>query len=254
MACALCLVAAPARAAFAPRVPLHARARHRPLCRLATHARACAARPSADDAEPGPRGAGADGATAADEELNLLQTQLFAAIADEDYARACTLRDRIAASAGDASDSSWDAHDVPDWLSDWLGRLRFGAPTRVQLNALRAMGSDGDRDLVISAPTGSGKTLAYLLPALTALSDQLMQARDLGHSLCYFSASISAACRIAGGPRRLPPIRARRPSPRTAPPAVDRRPHASGDGGRADERTRRAGPSHRHAFHPSRRS
>ena len=70
-----------------------------------------------------------------------------------------------------------------DWLSDWLGRLRFGAPTRVQLNALRAMGSDGDRDLVISAPTGSGKTLAYLLPALTALSDQLMQARDLCRSL-----------------------------------------------------------------------
>ena len=183
VACALCLVTVPARAAFAPRVPLHARARHRPLCRHATHARACAARPPADEAEPGPRGAGAGGAADDDEELNLLQTQLFAAIADEDYARACTLRDRIAASAGDASDSSWDAHDVPDWLSDWLGRLRFGAPTRVQLNALRAMGSDGDRDLVISAPTGSGKTLAYLLPALTALSDQLMQARDLGRSL-----------------------------------------------------------------------
>ena len=80
-------------------------------------------------------------------------------------------------------EAPWPDLGVPDWLSDRLERLNFPLPTRVQLHALRAAES-GD-DTAVCAPTGSGKTLSYLLPLLSALSDDLLS-EDLSNYLAGF--------------------------------------------------------------------
>lgn len=115
----------------------------------------------------------------ADPDLNLLQTRLYHAVATEDYEAAAAYRDRIAARLGQGwqQGRDWRSYRVPEWLCDRLERMGFQLPTRVQMHALEAMGKEG-RDAAICAATGSGKTLAYLVPALTRLSAELMQARS----------------------------------------------------------------------------
>ena len=113
-------------------------------------------------------------------DLNTLQTELYAALEEEDYAAAAHLRDRIELVTGAGGAGDWSALGVPEWLSDRLHRLDFTMPTRVQLQALRAIALG--EDAAICAVTGSGKSLAYLVPALTQLSDDLMQ-EDLSQFL-----------------------------------------------------------------------
>lgn len=110
------------------------------------------------------------------DDLNFLQTHLYQAVSHEDYRAAATYRDRILAMVGQKPNDSydWRSFGVPEWLCDRLQRIGFHMPTRVQLNALQAMGNEG-RDAAICAATGSGKTLAYLVPALARLSSELMQ-------------------------------------------------------------------------------
>jgi len=117
-------------------------------------------------------------------DLNLLQTLLYDAVRDEEYGPASELRDRIAELTGaEGGDADWGDLDLPEWLSDWLGRLNFGMATRVQIQALRGLSErDGamtrHRDAAIVAPTGSGKTLAYLLPMLKRFSADLLQVTE----------------------------------------------------------------------------
>lgn len=109
----------------------------------------------------------AGGAQRAD--LNVLQTQLGAAIAAEDYGEAARLKQRIQAASGDADfrPAAWRDLGVPDWLADRAERLGFTFPTNVQQKAVKSvlLGADA----AIRAETGSGKTLAFLLPALSSL-------------------------------------------------------------------------------------
>ena len=107
------------------------------------------------------------------DDLNWLQTKLNKAVCDEDYEAAAQLRDRIEGAAGVAGICDWAALGVPTWMDDWLQRLGFAMPTRVQLQALRALPSG--EDAAICADTGSGKTLAYLVPIIASLSEDLMQ-------------------------------------------------------------------------------
>ena len=114
--------------------------------------------------------AAADG----DNDLNMLQTALHAAIEREDYAAAAQYRDRIkeATDACGAQSGGWESLQVPPWLADRAERLGFRIPTQVQRNALETVMNG--RDTVIRSPTGSGKTLAYLMPMLSLLSDDLL--------------------------------------------------------------------------------
>ena len=116
---------------------------------------------------------GAISACDGSDDLNFLQTKLHRAVADEDYEAAAMLRDKIERNAGVAGVCDWGSLGVPEWLADRLHKLNFAMPTRVQLQALRA--TSGGDDAAICADTGSGKTLAYLVPALSQLSDDLMQ-------------------------------------------------------------------------------
>lgn len=114
--------------------------------------------------------AAADG----DNDLNMLQTALHAAIEREDYGAAAQYRDRIkeATDACGAQSGGWESLQVPPWLADRAERLGFRIPTQVQRNALETVMNG--RDTVIRSPTGSGKTLAYLMPMLSLLSDDLL--------------------------------------------------------------------------------
>ena len=115
------------------------------------------------------------------DDLNLLETLLYDAVQREDYAAAAELRDRIGwLSGARGGDTDWRELGLPEWLSDWLGRLGYSWGTRVQVQALRGLteisgGQTRHRDAAIVAPTGSGKTLAYLLPLLRRFSEDLLQ-------------------------------------------------------------------------------
>ncbi|KAJ1470325.1 hypothetical protein T484DRAFT_1848180 [Baffinella frigidus] len=53
--------------------------------------------------------------------------------------------------------------------------MGFKLPAAVQRNAMNRIAVEG-RDTVIASPTGSGKSLAYLVPLLSVLSDELLDA------------------------------------------------------------------------------
>jgi len=106
------------------------------------------------------------------DDLNFLQTRLQIAVQQEDYAAAAAFRDRIQAATGAAPGCDWASLGLVEWQCDWLERLGFRLPTRVQVNALRAI-SRGD-DAAVVAATGSGKTFSYLLPLIARLSAELM--------------------------------------------------------------------------------
>ena len=71
--------------------------------------------------------------------MDRLQTKLNKAVDDEDYEAAARLRDRLEGAAGAAGVCDWAALGVPTWMDDWLRRLGFAMPTRVQLQALRSL-------------------------------------------------------------------------------------------------------------------
>lgn len=68
--------------------------------------------------------------------MDRLQTKLNIAVGDEDYEAAARLRDRLEGAAGAAGVCDWAALGVPSWMDEWLRRLGFTMPTRVQLQAL----------------------------------------------------------------------------------------------------------------------
>lgn len=111
------------------------------------------------------------GAVAAD--INALTTELNDAIEREDFAAAARFRDQIAACAGQAAAlDGWVALGTPEWLAERAERLGYRVPTPVQRRAFRTLTA---ADTVIRSQTGSGKTLAYLMPVLSALSDDLLE-------------------------------------------------------------------------------
>ncbi|KAL6770738.1 hypothetical protein ACKKBF_B32455 [Auxenochlorella protothecoides x Auxenochlorella symbiontica] len=113
------------------------------------------------EASPGPN------QTPASEDLNLLHTELHAAVASQDFSRASQLRDRIAATTGTPPPGSWEELGLPPWLADRARQLGFTLPTTTQARAIPALLSG--TDACVTAQTGSGKTLAFVLPALAAL-------------------------------------------------------------------------------------
>lgn len=181
------------------------------------------------------------------DDLNLLETLLYDAVQREDYAAAAELRDRIGwLSGARGGDTDWRELGLPEWLSDWLGRLGYGWGTRVQVQALRGLteisgGQTRHRDAAIVAPTGSGKTLAYLLPLLRRFSEDLLQEAPAapGHERVASPLSPPSA---AGGPVAPPRHGDRRRAHR---PHGDARRDAAprGDDRCPVARARRAGPA-----------
>jgi hypothetical protein len=106
-------------------------------------------------------------------DLNLLTTKLTDAIESEDYSSAARVRDLIARCAGQAANlDGWTSLGAPEWLAERAERLGFRVPTLVQSRAFAAIGA---KDTVIRSQTGSGKTLSYLMPVLSALSEDLVE-------------------------------------------------------------------------------
>lgn len=119
-----------------------------------------------------PRAAG-EGPRATAADINALTTELNDAIQREDFAAAARFRDQIAACAGQAATlDGWIQLGAPEWLAERAERLGFRVPTPVQRRAFRTLTAS---DTVIRSQTGSGKTLSYLMPILSALSDDLLE-------------------------------------------------------------------------------
>ena len=85
--------------------------------------------------------------------MDRLQTKLNIAVGDEDYEAAARLRDRLEGAAGAAGVCDWAALGVPSWMDEWLRRLGFTMPTRVQLQALRSLPT-GDDAALFNIPRG----------------------------------------------------------------------------------------------------
>ncbi|KAL7568988.1 hypothetical protein ACA910_021279 [Epithemia clementina (nom. ined.)] len=58
---------------------------------------------------------------------------------------------------------------LPPWLLQRCAELGWEYPTRIQHEALTAILSNDEKDVILQAETGSGKTLAYLLPGLACI-------------------------------------------------------------------------------------
>ncbi len=146
------------------------------------------------------------------QDVNWLHTRLYDAMRTEDYQTAADMRDQIAELLGTSdADADWRRLGVPEWLADWLERLGYLAPTRIQQSALRSLGGGGESaaassrpsTAAIVAPTGSGKTLSYLVPLLGTLFQELM-ADDIESFLENF---------LKGNTAKEQPVSARRLDP-----------------------------------------
>jgi len=69
------------------------------------------------------------------EDLNVLQTELRAAVQREDYTAAAALRDRIDALSPDGcTREDWRDLGLPEWLADRAERCGYSFPTSVQVS------------------------------------------------------------------------------------------------------------------------
>ncbi|KAJ8609487.1 hypothetical protein CTAYLR_005440 [Chrysophaeum taylorii] len=130
-------------------------------------------------------------ATSLPDDLNLLMTEMNAAVAREDYAMAAACKKRIDALQPLGSRGDWAANGAPAWLSKRLNDLGMRYPTTIQARALSAtrQAEEAPVDLVIRAPTGSGKSLAFLAPIAASLTSEL-EARERATALAVQNASL----------------------------------------------------------------
>lgn len=69
--------------------------------------------------------------------------------------------------AEDIIEVTFDAFDLPQWLTDRLAEVGYDAPTPVQAASIPAVRSG--KDVVAQAQTGTGKTAAFAIPLLAEI-------------------------------------------------------------------------------------
>ena len=111
------------------------------------------------------------------EDINVVMTELNAAVAKEDYRKAAACKKRLdMLTEGGGVTGDWAGGGVPQWLQRRLGDLGMRFPTPIQARTLKEgefLKEESSMDVLVRAPTGSGKTLAFIVPILAALTEKL---------------------------------------------------------------------------------